>query len=95
MVPFFFDHFQGLGELWLPVKGEADVHPQVLAGLGGGGVCGMGGPHFYFVEQLGLQDEFVGGLPRVGVVQDACDFTFGVVEGDARPLAVGEDFCTL
>ena len=62
---------------------------EVLARLGGGGVCGMGCAHVDLVEELSLQDRLVGGFPGVCVVEDACYLAFGVVQWYACPLAVG------
>ena len=71
------------------------MHTKVFAGLGGGSLSGVGSSHFYFVEQLGLQDGLVGGFPGVGVVEDACDLTLSVVERDTCPLTVGVYLGTL
>ncbi len=95
VVPFLFDHFKGMLQLWLPVQVEADMHAQIGAWGGGGVVGGICPSHNDHVVQLGGQDGATGGVEGVGSVQDPSDLTLGVVEGDTCPLVVGEDFSAL
>jgi hypothetical protein len=55
MVAFLLDHLHSDVELGPPVEGEADMHPKVSAGDGGGGVGSIGLALLDLLVQLFLQ----------------------------------------